>query len=418
MIIKSLSRKSPTFGQLAAYMSSEKSDERFDLYRNCFSRSHADIATEFYENSQGLAKRKNGNYLYHEIISISVEDGTDLSHHKECLQKIVDTYVEARCPRNMVYGCLHEDHKHNLHYHLMISANERGERGRTRLSRAQFDTIKRKLEEHVLTQYPELKQKELIGANKQGDKMSRKAGEVQRRLGTLPKRDEVKLTITEAMNQTSSMNNFHFFLEERGYRFYVRGKNYGVEVSHEDGSSKKYRFSTLGLHDDFEAFSALVASGQQEAPEDAQQVLEHEPPQTDEQVHDRDPEAAQEQQEPEKYSPKDETSDSLRSGKKKSSNQQVKKRKKKKQEEDMKLRDVLGVKETYKEKRKAKSATQDEVQKAAEDVGKKAEQQVRQEMEKTASETAKKTAKQVQEEFERMTAKKKEAQKHMPKNKQ
>jgi hypothetical protein len=418
MIIKSLSRKSPTFGQLAAYMSSEKSDERFDLYRNCFSRSHADIATEFFENSSGLAKRKNGNYLYHEIISISVEDGTATPRHKECLQEIVDSYVDARCPNNMVYGCLHEDHSNNLHYHLMISANERGERGRTRLSRAHFDTIKRKLEEHVLAHYPELKQKELIGANKQGEKMSRKAGEVQRRLGELPKRDEVKLTIAEAMNQTSSMNNFHFFLEERGYRFYVRGKNYGVEVAHEDGSSKKYRFSTLGLHDDFEAFSALVSQHREESAEAPRQSQGAEASQDSMKPSQSKTAEASKQKEPEKNSKKERASDTLSSNKQKAKRQKSKKHVDIGQEEDMKLRDVLGVKETYKEKKKAKSASKDDVRKAAEDIGKRTEQRVKQDMDKTAKETAKKTAQQVQEEFERMTAQRKESAKHMPKNKQ
>jgi len=418
MIIKSLSRKSPTFGQLAAYMSSEKSDERFDLYRNCFSRGHADIAAEFFENSNGLAKRKNGNYLYHEIISISVEDGTATPRHKECLQEIVDSYVDARCPNNMVYGCLHEDHSNNLHYHLMISANERGERGRTRLSRAHFDTIKRKLEEHVLAHYPELKQKELIGANKQGEKMSRKAGEVQRRLGNLPKRDEVKLTISEAMNQTSSMNNFYFYLEERGYRFYVRGKNYGVEVAHEDCSSKKYRFSTLGLHDDFEAFSALVSQRREESTEAPKQSQEPKPSQDGMKSGQSETAKSTKQKEPEKDSQKDRASDTLSSDKKKSKRQKSKKHTDSGQEEDMKLRDILGAKEIYQEKKKAKTASKDDVRRAAEDVGKRTEQRVKQDMDKTAQETAKKTAQQVQEEFERMTAQRKESAKHMPKNKQ
>jgi colicin import membrane protein len=60
------------------------------------------------------------------------------------------------------------------------------------------------------------------------------------------------------MNETSSLSNFQFYLEERGYRFYVRGKNYGVEATHEDGTTKKYRLSTLGVHEEFEAYQELV----------------------------------------------------------------------------------------------------------------------------------------------------------------
>jgi len=254
MIIKSMSRKEPSFDQLASYMSSEKSDDDYDLYHNCFSRSHDDLVEEFLTNSQLLSKRKNGNYLYHEIVSILLKEGIDQKQAKYDLRDIAERYIEARCSHNMVYGCLHEDHDHNLHYHLMISANERGERKRMRLTQRQFDTAKRNLESHVLEHYPHLEQPEIINVSSESEKMSVKAGEVKRRMGAMPIRDEIKKTIEDAMVQNESMNDFVFHLSERGYQFYTRGKNFGVEVQHEDGKSKKYRFSTLGIHEAFEDF--------------------------------------------------------------------------------------------------------------------------------------------------------------------
>jgi hypothetical protein len=265
MIIKSMSRKEPSFDQLASYMSSEKSDETYDLHNNCFSRSHDDLVEEFLVNSKLLYKRKNGNYLYHEIVSILVKQGLDQARAKRDLRDIAERYITERCPRNMVYGCLHEDHDHNLHYHLMISANERGERSRLRLTQKQFDTAKRNLETHVLEAYPHLEQPQLITAETITEKISLKAGEMKRRTGAMPIRDEIKKTIQEAMVQTNSMHNFSFFLSERGYQFYTRGKNFGVEVQHEDGTSKKYRFSTLGIHEQFQNFhDDLEAKASQE----------------------------------------------------------------------------------------------------------------------------------------------------------
>jgi len=254
MIIKSMSRKEPSFDQLASYMSSEKSDDNYDLYMNCFARGHDDIVEEFLTNSQLLSKRKNGNYLYHEIVSILLKEGIDQKQAKHDLRDIAERYIGARCPHNMVYGCLHEDHDHNLHYHLMISANERGESKRMRLTQKQFDTAKRNLESHVLEHYPHLEQPEIINIASDNEKMSVKAGEVKRRMGSMPIRDEIKKTIADAMAQSESMNDFVFHLSERGYQFYTRGKNFGVEVQHEDGKSKKYRFSTLGIHEAFEDF--------------------------------------------------------------------------------------------------------------------------------------------------------------------
>ena len=254
MIIKSMSRKEPTFGQLANYMASEKSDARYDIHHHCFSQSQEDIISEFLENSELLRQRKNGNYLYHDIISISADETTDRTILKEGLRDIALKYIEARCPRNMVYGCLHEDHEKHLHYHLMVSANEKGDSKRLRLTKKQFDQVKRELEAHVLKHYPQLKQKEVITAVSQNAKMSVKGDAMKRRTGSLPQREEVCQTVREAMSQTSSMDNFCFFLNERGYDFYVRGKNFGVKVTHENGKTKSYRFSTLGLHGDFQAF--------------------------------------------------------------------------------------------------------------------------------------------------------------------
>lgn len=251
MIIKSMSRKEPSFDQLASYMSSEKSDGDYDLYHNCFSRSHGDIVEEFLQNSKRLAKRKNGNYLYHEIVSILIKEGIDQEQAKQDLRNIAEQYIQARCSRNMVYGCLHEDHDHNLHYHLMISANERGNTKRMRLNKKQFDTAKRNLEDQVLEQFPHLEQPKIINTTSVSEKMSFSASEVNRRRGAMPIRDEIKQTITNAMKQNQSMNDFVFHLSEQGYRFYTRGKNFGVEVQLESGKTKKYRFSTLGIHDTF-----------------------------------------------------------------------------------------------------------------------------------------------------------------------
>jgi len=259
MIIKSMSRKEPSFAQLISYMSSEKADARYDLHWNCFSRSHDDLVAEFEQNARLLSKRKNGNYLYHEILSLAVAADADPQMYKERLREIAERYIAERGPHNLAFGCLHEDHAHNLHYHLLISANERGERVRYRLPKKKFDTLKRELEAHVLKQYPELKQRALIGAVSSNEKMSVKAGEMQRRLGKLPEREAIKTILSDAMAQTNSMHNFCFFLSEQGLEFYTRGKNFGVQATHENGKTRKYRFSTPGVHDDFEAFQLRMA---------------------------------------------------------------------------------------------------------------------------------------------------------------
>lgn len=258
MIPKSMSRKTPSFGQLVSYMSSEKADASFDLYQNCLARGDPDIAAAFMANSQHLRMRKNGNYLYHEILSISLEDGVERTYAKQCLREIALKYIQDRCPRNMVYGCLHDDHKDHLHYHLMVSANEQHQSARLRLSKAEFDNIKRDLETHVLETYPELKQRKIVTADRDEKKISHRASKQKQRTGKLDRQEAVRATIVEAMNHTSSLEDFKTYLEVKHCRFYTRGKHYGVEVTHDTGKVAKYRFATIGVHDDFESYLAAI----------------------------------------------------------------------------------------------------------------------------------------------------------------
>ena len=317
-----MSRKTQSFGQLSAYMDSEKSDSRFDLHHNYFVRGRENIAGAFFENSKILKSRRNGNYLYHEIISITLEDGVELTYAKQCLREIVLKYISERCPRNMVYGCLHEDHKDHLHYHLMISANERDEAKRHWLTKSQFDAVKRDLETHVLENYPLLKQRKIITADEKEKKVSRKAAAQKRRTGKLDRQERVRDTIFKAMAHTTSFAAFEAKLKAQGFEYYRRGKHHGVKVARGDGKVQNYRFATIGADVAFgeylkaleslkaaedvqdgpqeqtEAFSATDTptedSAAQDRSESSEVSPEEEAAQNDPASHEKAPESAQE----------------------------------------------------------------------------------------------------------------------------
>jgi hypothetical protein len=217
MIPKSMSRKTASFGQLITYMDCEKSDASFDVHHNCYARGQTHLAGEFFANSQHLTKRKNGNILYHEIVSISLEEGVDRSHAKDCLREIALKYIQARCPHNLVYGTLHDDHADHLHYHLMISANERGETQRFWHTKAQYKTIKRELEEYVLTTFPELKQSRVQAMEseviEQGDDRSKDIGtSVSDKPQTA--RETIAGAVLAAIDQATSFESFEAILND------------------------------------------------------------------------------------------------------------------------------------------------------------------------------------------------------------
>lgn len=266
MIIKSMSRKEPSFSQLAVYMSDAKSDRDFDLHAHVFARDPGDIADEFARNARFIGKRRNGNYLYHEILSLDTRACGQSREVKEKLRFLALDYVDRRCPRNLVYGALHQDHEGHLHYHLMISANEKESTRRHRLPKARYETIKQETERLAREQYPELKQDRIMELapeerrarreQRKDQRPSRKAQEMEKRGARLTKKEALAQELRGLMAYAGSQCEFERLLKDKGYAFYTRGKTIGIRLFEgADGKKPKaHRFATLGVADDYSAF--------------------------------------------------------------------------------------------------------------------------------------------------------------------
>jgi hypothetical protein len=268
VIIKSMSRKVPSFGQLLGYIDREAGGEAFTLRHNLRGRDHASIEQEFSRNAELLSKRQNGVFLYHEIISISRAQGLEPEAQKARLLEIVQEYIAARCPENLVYGGLHQDKDHSFHFHLMISANRVNDPKRLRLDKQQFRDIQVRLEAHVLQTFPELEQKLAIG--KRSDRKLKQAEvELERRTGERPQRDPVLSRIREALEASLDQDSLRSALGRENLELYTRGKNIGI-IDLETG--KKHRLNTLDpeLMPAFEARLLKVeAEPEERKPEEA-----------------------------------------------------------------------------------------------------------------------------------------------------
>ena len=284
-----MSRKVPSFAQLVAYIDRDEGQEAYRIRHNLLARDPERIMAEFERNGALLQKRKNGVYLYHEIISITRARGLSSEEQKTRLRDIAEQYISARCPDNLVYGGLHQDKEHSFHYHLMISSNRASDAKRLRLSKAQFREIQIQLERHVLEKYPELEQK--VAIEKRSDRQIRKAeAELERRTGQRPKREEVLSRVFAAYQASSDRDSLFAALGREGLELYVRGRNLGV-IDLESG--KKHRLNTLNtemadrmqlrlteaqtqqersalqedLHEDRESARAAFAGEKEKAPE-------------------------------------------------------------------------------------------------------------------------------------------------------
>lgn len=243
MIVKSMSRKVGSFGQLIGYIDRDAGQEVHRIRHNVWGRDPAHIRAEFERNGALLSRRKNGVYLYHEIISITRAQGLSPKEQKQRLHEIAREYIAARCPSNLVYGGLHQDKDHSYHMHLMISTNRSNEVKRQRLSKHQFRDIQVKLEAHVLQTYPELEQKVAIGKKSERGRKKGEA-ELERRTGQRPKREEILERVSAAYGASIDRDSLLASLGREGLELYVRGKTVGV-IDLESG--KKHRLKTLDL---------------------------------------------------------------------------------------------------------------------------------------------------------------------------
>lgn len=230
MIIKSMSRKEGSFSQLYEYMEkgANPEDEKYRFTYNIFGRKKAQVLDEFSQNSAQLKHRKNGVYLYHEIISITRSKNLSNEEQKKALYEIVQEYTKRRAFGNLACGYMHDEKDNNLHFHLMISSNEVGKSNRVSLRKNEFSTLKVELEKWVLQKYPQLEQEKLISKKSQyKDHKEAFTDSLQSILSTANSREE-----------------FHRLLENNEASYKVRG-NTITFVNQKTG--KRHRLNTLGL---------------------------------------------------------------------------------------------------------------------------------------------------------------------------
>lgn len=257
MIIKSMSRKEATFSQLVDYFEDGRQDDKFTVYHNVYSNNPESVKAEFNKNATFLKKRKNGVYMYHEVLSITKSSILPEDQQKEILKDIALNYVKSRAKNNLVYGVLHHDKKDNLHYHFMISSNEIESDKKHRFSKEEFSQFKKDLETYVLQVYPKLEQKKLINKDQSnvkeiGEKLTNKGVELKRRTGKTAQKDSVKERLRIIFEETKDKADFFNLMERENLSLYVHGNTIGI-IDRE--TNRKHRLTTLGLQYEFSVIS-------------------------------------------------------------------------------------------------------------------------------------------------------------------
>ena len=253
-----MSRKEPSFAQLYDYITRDESyNTSYRYAHNFFVQDRDQIIEEFELNAKLCPKRKNGNYLYHEIISITRSDAVSEKRQMELLINVANLYIQERAKNCLVFGGLHDEKDDNLHIHLMISANQLDQRKKHRLTKANFNQIKRNIESYVLEHYPELKQEilitqsveELKAKRQKKQQKSEKEYQYSKRTGKLSQKEQFKMKLQGIFDQCSSKQAFFDLLAASHIEMYNRGKTIGFL---DQDTGRKHRLKTLGLESEFE----------------------------------------------------------------------------------------------------------------------------------------------------------------------
>ncbi|WP_121097393.1 relaxase/mobilization nuclease domain-containing protein [Roseinatronobacter ekhonensis] len=261
MIIKSMSRKAPTFGQLAAYIGrSAERDAGTAFVRNLYSdgADRSAVVDQFSENYRYLPARKGGNALYHEVIVLEPQQHLPGSEVEAMLHQLAEEYCSRRAPHQLAWGQVHHDTEFP-HIHLMISANAVRSDRRVRMDRTYFAGVQRDLERWRAEHLPELRTRVVYGKEheKQTPRQPVQEGEMVRRTNTPSRKqqvhDHVKVTIIAATDRT----DFERRLGQTGLGLYQRGQTVGVV---DQATGKRYRLKTLGLD---AAFRSLETAGRE-----------------------------------------------------------------------------------------------------------------------------------------------------------
>lgn len=258
MIIKSMTRKTASFKQLLIYMNKPAEKEQGIVLQNLLSGAEnpEGLLKEFLENFRYLRSRRGGVVLYHEVLSLAEADRKNIT--PAILEDLGAKYLEQRAPQALAYGAAHFN-KSSPHLHLMISANQIESPKKIRLSRKQFEKIKKDLEAYQKEKYPFLSHSLAFEKEKREKRISSKEQERKRRIegqeeAQKSRKELVRDMVLDCLERADSQEEFLAHLEQAGLRHYRRGKTEGVT---EKQKGKKYRFKTLGIGEEYRRMQNL-----------------------------------------------------------------------------------------------------------------------------------------------------------------
>ncbi len=250
MIIKELSRKSPSFRQLLNYINRDRETNEHVILHNFNlpdNARHSQIEARFLENHAYLSKRQNGNSMYHTIVSLKRDPSIDVEVQMQILRELTNRYIDRRAGNMLCYGNAHIEAE-QLHYHVIISSNEYRSRRRVRLTKAQFADIQKDIERYAQERYPELELPSRYNRTERTTERSigEKEYQLSRRTDRKTKKELLREKLQQIFRSVGTYQELEAALQEGNLSLHQRGTNVVIT-----SGQMKVRLSTIGLEEDY-----------------------------------------------------------------------------------------------------------------------------------------------------------------------
>jgi REP element-mobilizing transposase RayT len=242
MIVKVLSRHSPSYGGLIEYITKEGKGNKGNpviITHNLKGNSKPEWIKQFIENeSFRQHPRKNQIFLYHEIISLSSKENKELIT-QVVLEDLANQYINFRGKDGMYVAAFHEDKDH-MHIHFAISGVKYRTGQAHRLTHQSLHELKVHFQDYHKGQYPFLSN----SIPEHGkDKEYLKNKEYFLKTKRTNVKETIKEKIHELFKEAKSQQHFLQLLRENNLNHYERN-GIPTGIVHDD---LKFRFSRLDV---------------------------------------------------------------------------------------------------------------------------------------------------------------------------
>lgn len=239
-----MTRRTASFKQLLSYMikGADVHDKNsFIIQHNIRGKQSIDnwVHTFKLNEANRFHHRKDSVKLHHTVISFAKSDHAKIS--KDIANDITQKYLELRAGNSLAVAVAHSSPSH-YHIHVMQAGVELFTGQSTRISKKQFASIKKDLQQYQLQKYPQLNNSIVQHGKKEKQKISEKEYQIKKRKVQTEK-ERIKKLLDTLYIQSNSKEDFYKRIHDNGLKTYERGgKTYGINTG-----KREMRFATLAI---------------------------------------------------------------------------------------------------------------------------------------------------------------------------